>query len=200
MNNVYLPCFGEIVISELTCWTIQCWQLDTYPEFGSLIMVEYGKICCFGVVSRIQTQAKDSSRAPFAFRKTRQELEEEQPHIFQLLHTTVECIPLSYKEGDHIIHEIPPRSAPIHTFAGVASPAMLKSFFENPSWLISFFNLAQQDPLFDELLIALLRAGYQQGALQQKNIQDIIDIFSLMTHSDYRKLKIFLQRIEIFIN
>ncbi len=200
MNNISLSSFGEIIISELTCWTIQCWHLDTYPAFGSLIVVEYDHTCCFGVVSRIQTQANDKSRTPFAFGKTRQELQQEQPHIFQLLHTTVQCIPLSYKDHHHIIHEIPQRSAPIHTFAGVASAALLKDFFESPAWLITFFNLAQHDPLFDELLIALLRTGHQQGALQQKNIQEIIDIFSLMTHSDYRKLKIFLQRIEIFID
>jgi hypothetical protein len=200
MNSTQPAYFGEIVASSLTTWTVQCWQLDTYPAFGSLIFLEYDGKCSFGIVSSIQTHSKDSSRTPFAFGKTLQELKQEQPHIFQLLTSTLTCIPLSYSENNLIIHEIPKRPAPIHTFAGACSTDLLKIFFENSSWMIPFFNLAQQNPLFDELLIALLRNGYEHRALSQESLQEIIDIFSLLTHDDYRKLKIFLQRIEVFIH
>jgi hypothetical protein len=191
--------FGEIIASGLTSWTVQAWQLEDYPPFGAIIKTIYDGNKHFGVICDIKTGPKDTGRIPFAFGKTIQELKQEQPHIFQLLHTTVTAIPLSYSHNQNYIYEIPKHPAPIHAFAQACSQHELQEFFSSSQWVITFFNLAQQIPLFDELLIAILRNAHAQQALTTKTIQEIIDMFCLLTHDDYRKLKIFLQRIEAFI-
>ncbi len=191
--------FGEIIESSLTSWTIQSWQLEDYPPFGAIIQTNYDNNQHFGVICDIKTGPKDTGRAPFAFGKTIEALKQEQPHIFQLLQTTITAIPLSYSNNQHFVYEIPKRPAPIHAFAQSCTAQELKAFFAHSQWVVTFFNLAQQNPLFDELLIALLRNGHEHQALDKETIQEIIDIFCLLTHDDYRKLKIFLQRIEAFI-
>jgi hypothetical protein len=197
MNNTHA--FGEIIASSLTSWTIQSWKLEDYPPFGAIIQTTYDNTQHFGVICDIKTSPKDSGRTPFAFGKTIQELKQEQPHIFQLLQTTITAIPLTYGNNKSFTYEIPKRPAPIHAFAQSCSAQELKTFFSNSQWVVTFFNLAQQNPLFDELLIALLHNAHQHQALNKESIQEIIDIFCLLTHDDYRKLKIFLQRIEAFI-
>lgn len=191
--------FGEIVASSLTQLTVQAWDLEQYPPFGSLIRARYEKMDCLGIVCDIQTGPKDAARTPLAFGKTVQELKQEQPHIFQLLHTVVTVLPLSYDYKTGIVYAIPPYPAPIHTFVYSCTPQELTLFFSNMQWLITFFNLAQQNPLFDELLLAVLHNAHRSGTLNKKIIQEIIDTFCLLTHNDYLKLKIFLQRIESFI-
>lgn len=191
--------FGEIIESSLTHWTIQTWQLDSYPPFGSIIKMSYDNCNHFGVISDINTGPKDSGRTPFSYKKTIQELKQEQPHIFQLLETRVTAIPLSYSDDQTYVYEIPKRPAPIHVFAQSCNTPELNAFFSNSRWMVSFFNLARLNPLFDELLIAILHNAHQHKVLNKDSIQEIIDIFSLLTHDDYRKLKIFLQRIEAFI-
>lgn len=198
MNN-NSNAFGEVIESSLLNWGIQCWQLDSFPPLGALIQLEHDNNHYFGIVSSIYTGPQDTSRKPFAFGKTIEQLQREQPHIFQLLHTTLTCIPLGYKQAGKIFYEIPRKPAAIHTFAQVCSREESHQFFAHAEWLITFFALAQQSPIFDELLLAVLHNAHENGALSAKNIQEIIDIFSLLTHSDYRKLKIFLQRIEVFL-
>lgn len=191
--------FGEVIASSLTQLTVQAWELEQYPPFGSLIRTHYEKMDCFGIVCDIQTGPKDAARTPLAFGKTVQELKQEQPHIFQLLHTIVTVLPLGYTHKTDIVYAIPPCPAPIHSFAYACASKELMLFFSNMQWLITFFNLAQQNPLFDELLLALLHNAHRSEALNNKIMQEIIDTFCLLTHNDYWKLKIFLQRIESFI-
>ncbi|MBY0109744.1 MAG: hypothetical protein K2X90_01385 [Candidatus Babeliaceae bacterium] len=191
--------FGEIIASSLTSWTIQSWLLDDYPPFGAIIEIIYQENKHFGVICDIKTGPKDASRTPFAFGKTIQELKQEQPHIFQLLQTTIMAIPLSYSDNKNLIYQIPKHPAPIHAFAQLCTLQELRIFFSNAHWIITFFNLAQQNALFDELLIAVLHNAHSCQALDKETLQEIIDIFCLLTQDDYRKLKIFLQRIEAFI-
>lgn len=196
MNNY----FGEIVVSSLTSWTIQCWDLEGYPNFGSLIQADYNGNQNFGIVCDIQTGPKDANRTPFSFGKTIEQLKQEQPHIFQLLHSMVTCIPIGYFQEDAVIREIPKRPAPIHTFTKICPPHTMKKFFDNASWVNTFFSLAGKNPLFDELLVATIRQAYENKSLDKGGLHNIVDVFSLLTHDDYRKLKIFLQRIEVFIH
>ncbi len=197
MNN--RQAFGEIITSSLTNWIIQSWQLDNHPPFGAIIQIIHDDNKHFGVICDIKTGPKDASRNPFAFGKTIQELRQEQPHIFQLLQTTIMAIPISYSDKKNLIYQIPKRPAPIHSFAQLCTLQELQTFFSDANWIITFFNIAQQNPLFDELLIAVLHNAHYHQAFNKETLQEIIDTFCLLTHDDYRKLKIFLLRIEAFI-
>ena len=191
--------FGEIISSSLTTWTIQCWDLEQFSPFGFLVSSDNQDAQLFGIVCAITTGPKDAGRTPHAFGKTPLELRHEQPHIFQLLHTQVAAIPLGYVSEDEVIYEVPKRPAHIHAFARPCSVQEFHTFFSHAQWLIVFFNLAQQHPLFDELLVSLVHHACAHKALTQEKMQDIIDLFCLLSNNDYKKLKIFLQRIEAFI-
>jgi len=48
----------------------------------------------------------------------------------------------------------------------------------------------------DELLLALIRQHAELGIMGQEKIKQFVDKFSLLTGNDYRRLKLFLQRVE----
>ncbi len=191
--------FGEVVASTLTSWTVQSWQLGVYPAFGTLVEIDCENAQSIGIIIDIQTHPKDSARTPFAFGKTLEELHHEQPHIFHLLQTTLFCVPLAVYAKPLFVYEIPKKPVSIHSFARSCPVSTIKVFFSESAWMMSFFNLLRNTPLFDELLLAIIRYGYEAGALTPGHMGDIIDTFSLLTHDNYRTLKIFLQRIELFI-
>ena len=121
--------FGEIVASSLTSWTVQCWKLNQFPALGALVFFDDGKELAFGVVTAIQTEPKDAHRRPVAFGKTLEELQQEQPHIFQLLQSTITCVPVGYAAKKRIFYEIPRRPAAMHAFVGECTREQAQQFF-----------------------------------------------------------------------
>ncbi|MCF7900082.1 hypothetical protein K9K77_01100, partial [Candidatus Babeliales bacterium] len=107
MNNKH-HCFAEIVESSLTVWTAQSWEWNTFPEFGSLVVVPEKKRNLFGIVHQINTGSIEPGRYPFTYQKTQEELFKEQPQIFEFLKTTFSCITLGYQEQEKMFHTIAP--------------------------------------------------------------------------------------------
>jgi hypothetical protein len=188
--------FGEIVASNLTQWTVQSWDLNQFPPFGALVVCSYNQYKAFGVIAGIQTGPQDTSRTPHAFGKSLEELAQQQPHIFQFLVTTLITVPVGYEKDAQQIYALPPQPASIHSFVAVAHAATYKTFFASSNWMVLFFNLFSQNPLFDELLVAILQQAAEHAALTQDRVTQVITLFSLLMGDDYRKLKLFLQRIE----
>jgi len=192
-------CFAEVVQSSLEGWTAQSWEWDTFPEFGSLVTVETKKRTLFGVVHQINTGSLDGNRYPFAYQKTEAELRAEQPQIFEFLQTTFSCLTLGFAEHEKIAYQLAPEPPKIHAFVSPMRIQEYKQFFSTDNYLPLIFSSAH---LFnvDELLLALLHTMHAQKILNKKAIASFIESFSLLTGSDYRRLKLFLQRAEKFAN
>lgn len=192
--------FSEIIQSSLSGWLAQSWQWDTFPSFGSLVVVQSPARTLFGVVHQIQTGSMDPVRYPFPYQKTHEELLQEQPQIFEFLKTTFSCLPLGYQEKGSIVYLIAPEPPAIHSFVSLMSTDLAKQFFYNEKYLYSLFGLSGQISYLDELLLALLKQQANLGILHENKINQFTQTFSLLIGNDYRRLKLFLQRAQTIIS
>jgi hypothetical protein len=186
--------FAEVIESSLQGFTAQSWQWDTFPEFGSLVTIETKKRTLFGVVHAISTGSMEPGRYPFTYQKTEEELLAEQPQIFEFLKTSFSCIILGFSEHEVMLYHRAPEPPKIHAFVSLATPLEYKRFFACHDYLHVLAS-SQQPESVDELMLALLRNAHQQKLLDQAKLESFIEIYSLLIGNDYRRLKLFIQRI-----
>ncbi|KKQ11468.1 MAG: HerA-ATP synthase, barrel domain protein [candidate division TM6 bacterium GW2011_GWF2_36_6] len=192
------PFFAELIDSNLQGFTAQCWKWDNFAEFGSLIQVDSGKNTVLGCVTQVQTGSQDPMRSPFPYQKTEAELLAEQPQIFEFLRTTFTVQILGYidKNQNKIFYLLPPVPCKIHSFAKECSNEIVEKFFKEQFYLHILFKFLNQNPNFDELLLAILNRLSSQNMLTQNMLEDFYQTLSLLTGNDYRRLKLFLTRVE----
>lgn len=200
MSNTIKTAFAEVVESELHSFLGQSWQWDTFPPFGSIVCIHGSKRLLFGMVHQIKTGSMDPTRYPFTYQKTEQELRDEQPQIFEFLKTSFSCLIVGYQENGTISHTLPPQPPKIHAFIEPMSIELSKQFFSSSRYLDILFGLSSQIFNLDELLLATLKHQVALKILSEKRINDFVQSFSLLTGNDYRRLKLFLQRVEPIIN
>lgn len=191
--------FAEVIESSLTHWLAQSWQWDHFPTFGSLVTVKTHHRTTFGIVHQIQTGSMDPVRYPFAYQKTEEELLKEQPQIFEFLKTTFSCLVLGYQENASLIYQLAPEPAKIHAFVSRASAEQCKAFFSHEQYLHVLFGLSSQVFNLDELLLAVLKQQTDLGLINEQSVAEFMQTFSLLTGNDYRRTKLFLQRVEQFV-
>jgi len=194
MNNS--KAFSEVIESSLQSWLSQCWQWNQFPAFGSLLCIKTKKRTLFGIVHQIKTGSMDPVRYPFAYKKTHEELMQEQPQIFEFLKTTYSCLSIGYQEKSKIYYLVAPEPPAIHSFVEPIEKDLARQFFANQNFLPLLFGLSGQIFNLDELLLALLKQQQSLGILSEDKIKDFIDAFSLMSANDYRRTKLFVQRIQ----
>ena len=193
------PYFAEVIESSLDGWIAESWKWDFFPIFGSIVIIESNNRKFFSIVYQINTGSSDSVRQPFAFQKTMQELLRDQPQIFEFLRTTFSCLALGYEENHETFHMLSPEPPKIHSFIRQADKTELINFFNNPNYLQIFFSNISKIPNLDELLLALLRHLKQNDVLNHKNFTDFLELYSMLNDNDYKKLKLFLRRIDPII-
>ncbi len=191
--------FAEVIESSLHGFLAQSWQWDHFPQFGSLVMIEHKKRKLFGIVHQIQTGSMDPVRYPFPYKKTEEELLAEQPQIFEFLKTTFSCLTLGYQDGGTMHYQLDPEPAKIHTFVSPTPPDATKQFLFNHNYLHILFSLSGQLFNVDELLLALLKHQASLNVLSQDKLERFIQTYSLLIGNDYRRTKLFLQRVELLI-
>jgi hypothetical protein len=194
--------FAEIIESSLQGWVAQTWQWDNFPPFGSLVSVEQGSRTYVGLVHQVKTGSIDPVRAPFAYQKTEQELLREQPQIFEFLKTTFSCLSLGYLEkegtaqGGKLFYTLAPEPTKIHAFVTPASAQLSTQFYSSPDYLHLLFGFAHQVENIDELLLALLKNKAELQLLTAAHLERFMATYALLTGNDYRRIKLFLQRVQ----
>jgi hypothetical protein len=194
--------FAEIIASNLNEFTAQCWKWDDFAKFGSLVQVESKKNIILGCVTQVQTGSLDPIRQPFPYQKTEAELLAEQPQIFEFLKTTFTVQILGHidKSQNKIYYLLPPTPCKIHSFVKECSADIVTGFFKESLYLHILFKFLSQNPNFDELLLTILSRLSVQNILTPDLLDDFYQTFSLLTGNDYRRLKLFLRRVEKIAN
>lgn len=192
--------FAEIIESNLSLWTAQCWQWDNPPRFGSLVITSHNSLQIFGIVHNIKTGSMDPVRQPIPYQKTEEELKQEQPQIFEFLQTTFTCITIGYQENGTIFYHLPDMPPKIHAFVGNATQEQYQQFFAQEQFLHLLFNLSNQVFNLDELLLAILKQLLQKKIMTTDNLNSFIETFAMLCKNDYQKLKVFLQRADLLIS
>ncbi|MBY0352940.1 hypothetical protein K2W90_01075 [Candidatus Babeliales bacterium] len=195
--------FAEVIQSSLETFTAQCWSWNFFPNFGSLVQVESNEHIILGCVVQIQTGSMDPMRYPFPYQKTEEELLAEQPQIFEFLKTTFDVQILGYADKENlekVLYALPPKPSKIHAFVKECAPELSAQFLSNPIFLPMLFSFQHKISNLDELLLAILHNLTTQKKLTQKVFHDFCQTFSLLSGNDYRRLKLFLKRVEHIIN
>lgn len=188
--------FAEVVESNLSTWSAQCWDWRQSPTFGSLITTSHGSLKIFGIVQSITTGSMDPVRQPIAYQKTEEELLIQQPQIFEFLQTNFTNITVGYKQDNKMFYHLAQKPPRIHAFVQDASDDEYKLFFENEQFLHLLFNMSNQIFNLDELLLALLKQLITKKLLTKQNLNNFIENFAMLRKNDYQTVKIFLQRTE----
>jgi hypothetical protein len=195
--------FAEVVESCLENFVGQSWQWDFFPEFGSLVQVASNDITIVGCVFQVQTGSLDPMRYPFPYQKTEEELLREQPQIFEFLKTTFKVQILGYFNStqpvSRVIYLLPPKPSKVHSFIANTSSNVNEIFFQSAEFINILFSFANQIPNLDELLLAIVQKLAHENLLTNKFMDDFSQQFSLLTGNDYRRLKLFLRRVENLI-
>lgn len=191
--------FGEVIESSLSSFKVQCWQWDVLPAFASLIVIESNQSKTFGMVTSVQTGSLDAGRYPFPYQKTEEELRRDQPQIFALLQTHVSCVTLGYSQLSSLYYQLPPYPPRIHAFARLATNDELRLFFHDCAYLHVLCSSGEMPAPLEELLLALLKQLLDTNIMSDVQLQHFISTFSALSSSDYRKFKLFLQRIEALL-
>lgn len=189
--------FAEVIESSLHGFLGQSWDYAVCPAFGSLVAVTTPQRTLFGIVYQIQTGSMDPGRHPFPYQKTEEELRLEQPQIFEFLRTTFSCLIVGHKNNNAAIsYALAPEPAKIHTFITPLSATLSRQFFASTHYLHVLFGQANTVTNLDELLLATLTQQAALGTLSPQTLTAFTATFSLLTGNDYRRLKLFLQRVE----
>lgn len=196
MNTTNNKPFAEIIESSITTWTAQSWQWNTFPQFGSLLAVEQKQKILLGIVYSLQTGSIEPGRYPFAYQKTAEELMAEQPHIFEFLRTTSSCVCVGYQEKGSIYYSLAPEPPSIHSFVQKAPPDLAHDFFKNEHFLHLIFGFTGYTTTVEDLLLALLAEQKKLGILDAESLYRFSEGYALFTGNDYRRLRLFAQRIE----
>ncbi|MGC2310270.1 MAG: hypothetical protein WA432_01455 [Candidatus Babeliaceae bacterium] len=191
--------FGEVIESSLQQWKAQTWQWDYFPRFGSLVTIQTAERTLFGVVYHVETGSNDPSRLPYPYQKTEAELLQEQPHIFEFLKTTCTCLIIGYQEENTVFYHTAPQPPKIHAFVGHATVEQMTIFFQKDLYLPMLFGFNQATLPLDELILIQLQQMVQLKLLTTQRLICFMQLFSLLTHHDYRRLKLFLQRAQTLI-
>lgn len=206
--------FAEVIEASLQIWTAQCWRWDHRVDFATLVVVDDPKRVTFGLVYAIETGSWQAGRTLIAYQKTEEELLREQPQIFELLRTNFRCLTLGYKEltslpissnvvgvvsrdeaQEPIFYQYAPQPPKIHSFVRLATDAEIAQFFADNRYISALFAGDQYYNL-EELLLGLIQFRIKKCLFDLDQWDKFIDSFALLTGNDYRRLKVFLHRLQ----
>ncbi|MFA5074587.1 MAG: HAS-barrel domain-containing protein [Candidatus Babeliales bacterium] len=188
--------FAEVIDSNISSFLAQSWEWNFFPEFGSLLQVDTKEQTIFGIVTQIQTGSMDPMRYPFAYKKTEEELRAEQPQIFEFLKTTFKVQITGYLKENKIFYALPSKPCQIHAFISKIDTQTEISFFKNANFMYLLFSFSNQIDNLDEILIAILNHLKNKNILDNEKFDCFCKTFSFLTGNDYRRLKLFLKRIQ----
>lgn len=187
--------FGEVTESAITEFQITCWPERERIKLGTLVVSQSEPYPIVGIVYNITTTPDDSVRRPFAFQMSRQELKEQHPEVFAFTFTRLACATIGYLKEGRFQQVLPPLPAELHDHVEVAPTGILHAFFSSPNFVQALFHQQALQPLLDEFLLSLLVAMHHEGLLEPI-LDQIIEQYSLLIGNDYRRLKLFVGRLQ----
>ena len=185
MNNV-----GEILESSTREFMAEC--KDSPPPLGSLIKIE-GDPTVLAIVYNIFTYCIEPNRRPTAYGMSIEELQEEQPQIFELLKTGFQAIIVGFHQ-DGTYHQFsPPLPPSLHSFVYSCTEDELRTFTEEHDFLRMIFtsNKGQSD----EIIISFIRHAWSAWGHDKNFMISAGKELSILLKDDYERLQSIIKRI-----
>jgi hypothetical protein len=176
--------FGEVIASSLDNCTVQAWEWNNYPSYGSLIQIEEGESLFIGIIEKIITAPLDGTRMPTAYKKTDLELKAEYPHIFALLRTTLTATILGIKIKNNSLM-VPTKPANIHGFSFTCTNALSNTEITLAlQRIITLHEPHNADMLIQQYLWQQKNAGTLGG----ESLRSLIAAYIETVGNDYKRI------------
>lgn len=190
---------AEIRESSLRKCTALAWEWNKLPPVGSLVFIPGNKITIFACVTNLETMSQDPTHIPRIYKKTVEELMQEQPQLFSFLQTTLSLHVLGY--GIHstskLYFSLPPQPALIHQFVGICSPEMHKFFFEQAGYFHLLFSSCKE--FIDDIILAIIHHLITLSLPLEAFFHHLCDYLTLYASYDYRHTRALMSRVESII-
>lgn len=165
------------------------------PGFGSFIKTESSDHATniVAVVYDVVTGPQDASHKPGALGLTRQQLRQEQPHIFALLKTEIHAVPVGYFENGRYFGHLAPHPAQVHDFVYELTASEIERATQDSDYLRLVANVSTVPA--DELIAACVR---QACTARNNDYQYLITAGQALSHlfrDDYDRLLSLLKKI-----
>ncbi|MCC6979171.1 MAG: hypothetical protein IT343_12685, partial [Candidatus Melainabacteria bacterium] len=193
---------AEVISSSITGVVAQCLtssDKDGMPEtakprFGSFLKISTAnKVDVLTVVHNVITGSPDSVHQPWALGLSREQLREEQPHIFSLLRTEVHAVVIGHIERGDVYQHLPPIPPEVHDFVYAASPDEIRKVTQGFDFLrlISTVTTVPQD----ELAAASIREAYKAHGEEYSFLVEAGQALSHIFKNDFDRLVTILRKI-----
>lgn len=194
-NTPNKTCFAEILESNLTTWQAQCWQWDDIPKFGSLVTIKTDSRMLYGIIIDITTGPTDPIRQPVTYQKTEEELQQEQPQIFEFLKTSFQCLNIGYQENNAMFYHIPPQPPKMHSFVYHTTTQQQELCFGSNQFLHMLLASNIPNLNIEELLLTIIKQQATMHLLTKKRLDNFIETFFMINKNNYQQTKLFLTRV-----
>ncbi|MFH1381807.1 MAG: hypothetical protein ABIH70_02835 [Chloroflexota bacterium] len=189
---------GEVIETSTTDFVAQCYELYQSPPFGSLVKTTDLPVELYGVVYNTTTSSFEPGRRPIARGKDEPDeaaIYRASPQLEKLLRTEFSALIIGHKEGDKILHYLPPKPARLHSFVYLCSPDEVREFSQSLAFLHVLLTTRLPVPV-DELAAASLR---QMSSVYQDPHPFLVaagkELASLLSN-EFDRLKAILGRIK----
>jgi len=193
---------AEVISSSITGVVAQCLMSsdrDALPEtskprFGSFLKIRTASdLDVLSVVHNVITGSPDAMHQPWALGLSREQLREEQPHIFSLLRTEVHAVVVGYIERGEIYQHLPPIPPEVHDFVFPASADEIRKVTLGFDFLrlVATVTTVPQD----ELAAASIREAHKAHSEDYSFLVEAGQALSHIYKNDFDRLVTILRKI-----
>jgi hypothetical protein len=188
---------GEIVESNSTEYTAECYELHAVPSLGSLVKVTEPVIEIYGIVCQSGTAGIEPGRHPVARGKdetSEEAVYQSSPQLVKLLRSEFQVLIIGHKIDGIIYQYLPSKPAHIHAFVHVCDIDEVKEFSRSFDFLNSLINTRLEIPV-EELVAAALREMSKAQTDPHAFLIAGGKALTAILSGDYRRLKTILARL-----
>ena len=189
---------GEVIESNSTEFTAECYELHDIPPLGSLVKTTAPTIEIFGIVCQSGTASIEPGRRPVARGKdetSEEAIYQSSPQLMKLLRSEFQVLVVGHRLNGKIYQYLPPKPAHIHAFVHPCSADEVKQFSQSFDFLGILVNNHLQISV-EELTAATLR--------EMSNVQTDPHAFLIaggkaltsILSGEYHRLKAILARLK----
>ncbi len=188
---------GEVIEASTLELVAECYDLHTPPALGCLVKISDSEIDIFGIVCNATTESTDPGRRPIARGKDATNVEDiyrEHPQLTMLLRTTINVLIIGHKQGDNILHHLPPNPPRVHSFVHLCDPEVVQQFTQSLDFLTTLLDI--KGGTGDEVVSACLRQAGNVHDNQHAFLVKAGKELALILNNDLNRLNAILRRIK----
>ena len=170
------------------------------PAFGAWVQVRQQRgLVLFGLVSHVEINSYDPHRRAVALGMTEEELQQEMPHVPELLRTTVHAQVLAYQDAHRALRQtLPPHPAGVHDFVYPCTADEVRRLGRPYDYLRTLVRHPDPSVPIDDLVVAVLSHVYDAHGGRHGGQDELVAAgraLSRLLNDDHERLQSILRRV-----